>query len=80
MSAEGCVTADEIDLLIEGHFADELIYTFVHSRGVIANELAGGLDAGHQQRATEKATAEKRDRIDPHRDIPDEDNTPTDWA
>jgi hypothetical protein len=70
VSAEGCVPADEINLLIEGHFADELIYTFVRSRGVVADELAGGLAAGHQQRATENATAEKRERVDPHRDIP----------
>jgi hypothetical protein len=70
VSAEGSVTADEINLLIDAHFADKLIYTFVHSRGVIADELAGGLDAGHQQRATENATAEKRDRIDPHRNSP----------
>ena len=41
MSSKGCVTADEIDLLIEGHFADKFINTFFHSRRIVADELAG---------------------------------------
>jgi hypothetical protein len=53
---------------VSGEAVHKLGYTLVHSRGVVAEELAGGLDAGHQQRATENATAEKRENVDPHRE------------
>ena len=48
MSAKGCVTAYEIDLLIEGHRADEFIDTLFHSRRVVADKLCGGVDRREQ--------------------------------